>query len=119
MQHRAIFGEIRPISECDLDAAKLPVSLNSFFLHFSIKFFCYSASISAAGGKLPSIRRGCNDRIVAMIETVDFYNRFGFFTAKEITNVQRLKRKMLAGSTPRSVLEIATREALRKAWPKA
>jgi NitT/TauT family transport system substrate-binding protein len=49
-----------------------------------------------------------------MIETVDFYNRFGFFTAKEITNVQRLKGKMLAGSTPRSVLEIATREALKK-----
>jgi ABC-type nitrate/sulfonate/bicarbonate transport system substrate-binding protein len=36
------------------------------------------------------------------------------WAAKEITSAQQLKGKTLAGSTPRSVLEIATREALKK-----
>ena len=39
---------------------------------------------------------------------------FQLWAAKEITNVQQLKGKTLAGTTPRSVLEIATREALKR-----
>jgi NitT/TauT family transport system substrate-binding protein len=39
---------------------------------------------------------------------------FQLWAAKEITSVPQLKGKMLAGTTPRSVLEIATREALKR-----
>ncbi len=39
---------------------------------------------------------------------------FQLWAAKEIINVQQLKGKMLAGTMPRSVLEIATREALKR-----
>jgi NitT/TauT family transport system substrate-binding protein len=39
---------------------------------------------------------------------------FQLWAAKEITSIQQLKGKTLAGSTPRSVLEIATRETLKK-----
>jgi NitT/TauT family transport system substrate-binding protein len=39
---------------------------------------------------------------------------FQLWAAKEITSVQQLKGKTLAGTTPRSVLEIATREGLKR-----
>jgi NitT/TauT family transport system substrate-binding protein len=39
---------------------------------------------------------------------------FQLWTAKEITAPAQLRGKMLAGTTPRSVLEIATREALKR-----
>jgi ABC-type nitrate/sulfonate/bicarbonate transport system substrate-binding protein len=39
---------------------------------------------------------------------------FQLWAAKEVTSIAQLKGKTLAGSTPRSVLEIATREALKR-----
>jgi ABC-type nitrate/sulfonate/bicarbonate transport system substrate-binding protein len=39
---------------------------------------------------------------------------FQLWAAKDITSVQQLKGKTLAGTTPRSVVEIATREALKR-----
>jgi len=39
---------------------------------------------------------------------------FQLWAAREITEVRQLKGKLLAGTTPRSVLEIATREALKR-----
>ena len=39
---------------------------------------------------------------------------FQLWSAKELTSVEQLRGKTLAGSTPRSVLEMATRETLKK-----
>ena len=71
-----------------------------------------SADMSVAAGDLVNASlQGAHIKLVgsSMSQLV-----FQLFSAKEITNVQQLKGKMLAGSTPRSVLEIATREALKK-----
>ena len=52
-------------------------------------------------------------RLRVLVRTLE---RFVFQTwgAREITNVQQLKGKIVAVSTPRSLIEIATREALKK-----
>ena len=71
-----------------------------------------SADMSVAAGDLVNASlQGARIKLVgsSMSQLV-----FQLFSAKEVTNVQQLKGKTLAGSTPRSVLEIATREALKK-----
>jgi NitT/TauT family transport system substrate-binding protein len=71
-----------------------------------------SADVSVAAGDLVNASlQGARIKLVgsSMLQLV-----FQLWAAKEITNVQQLKGKMLAGTTPRSVLEIATREALKK-----
>ncbi len=71
-----------------------------------------SADMSVAAGDLVNASlQGAKIKLVgsSMSQLV-----FQLWTAKEITNVQQLKGKTLAGTTPRSVLEIATREALKR-----
>ena len=71
-----------------------------------------SADVSVAAGDLVNASlQGARIKLVgsSMSQLV-----FQLWAAKEITNVQQLKGKMLAGTTPRSVLEIATREALKR-----
>ena len=71
-----------------------------------------SADMSVAAGDLVNASlQGAKIKLVgsSMSQLV-----FQLWSAKEITNVQQLKGKTLAGTTPRSVLEIATREALKR-----
>ncbi len=71
-----------------------------------------SADMSVAAGDLVNASlQGAKIKLVgsSMSQLV-----FQLWAAKEITNVQQLKGKTLAGTTPRSVLEIATREALKR-----
>lgn len=71
-----------------------------------------SADVSVAAGDLVNASlQGARIKLVgsSMSQLV-----FQLWAAKEITSVQQLKGKMLAGTTPRSVLEIATREALKR-----
>ena len=71
-----------------------------------------SADVSVAAGDLVNASlQGANIKLVgsSMSQLV-----FQLWAAKEITEVPQLKGKMLAGTTPRSVLEIATREILKK-----
>jgi NitT/TauT family transport system substrate-binding protein len=71
-----------------------------------------SADVSVAAGDLVNASlQGARIKLVgsSMSQLV-----FQLWAAKEVTAVQQLKGKMLAGTTPRSVLEIATREALKK-----
>ena len=71
-----------------------------------------SADVSVAAGDLVNASlQGARIKLVgsSMSQLV-----FELWAAKEITSVSQLKGKMLAGTTPRSVLEIATREALKK-----
>jgi NitT/TauT family transport system substrate-binding protein len=71
-----------------------------------------SADVSVAAGDLVNASlQGAHIKLVgsSMSQLV-----FQLWAAKEITAVQQLKGKMLAGTTPRSVLEIATREALKR-----
>ena len=71
-----------------------------------------SADVSVAAGDLVNASlQGARIKLVgsSMLQLV-----FQLWSAKEITGVQQLKGKMLAGTTPRSVLEIATREALKR-----
>ena len=71
-----------------------------------------SADVSVAAGDLVNASlQGARIKLVgsSMSQLV-----FQLWAAKEITSVSQLKGKMLAGTTPRSVLEIATREALKK-----
>jgi len=71
-----------------------------------------SADMSVAAGDLVNAAlQGAKIKLVgsSMSQLV-----FQLWAAKEITNVQQLKGKTLAGTTPRSVLEIATREALKR-----
>ncbi len=71
-----------------------------------------SADVSVAAGDLVNASlQGARIKLVgsSMSQLV-----FQLWAAKEIINVQQLKGKMLAGTTPRSVLEIATREALKR-----
>jgi len=71
-----------------------------------------SADMSVAAGDLVNASlQGAKIKLVgsSMSQLV-----FQIWAAKEITNVQQLKGKTLAGTTPRSVLEIATREALKR-----
>lgn len=71
-----------------------------------------SADVSVAAGDLVNASlQGARIKLVgsSMSQLV-----FQLWAAKEITNVPQLKGKMLAGTTPRSVLEIATREALKR-----
>jgi NitT/TauT family transport system substrate-binding protein len=71
-----------------------------------------SADTSVAAGDLVNASlQGANVKLVgsSMSQLV-----FQLWAAKEITSAAQLKGKMLAGTTPRSVLEIATREALKK-----
>jgi NitT/TauT family transport system substrate-binding protein len=71
-----------------------------------------SADVSVAAGDLVNASlQGANIKLVgsSMSQLV-----FQLWAAKEITGVAQLRGKMLAGTTPRSVLEIATREALKQ-----
>jgi ABC-type nitrate/sulfonate/bicarbonate transport system substrate-binding protein len=70
-----------------------------------------SADMSVAGDLVNASLQGAKIKLVgsSMSQLV-----FQIWAAKEITNVQQLKGKTLAGTTPRSVLEIATREALKR-----
>jgi NitT/TauT family transport system substrate-binding protein len=71
-----------------------------------------SADVSVAAGDLVNARlQGANIKLVgsSMSQLV-----FQLWATKDITSVPQLKGKMLAGTTPRSVLEIATREALKR-----
>jgi len=71
-----------------------------------------SADMSVAAGDLVNASlQGAKIKLVgsSMSQLV-----FQLWAAKEITHVQQLKGKTLAGTTPRSVLEIATREALKR-----
>ncbi len=71
-----------------------------------------SADMSVAAGDLVNATlQGARIKLIgsSMSQLV-----FQLWSAKEITNVQQLKGKTLAGSTPRSVLEMATRETLKK-----
>jgi NitT/TauT family transport system substrate-binding protein len=71
-----------------------------------------SADMSVAAGDLVNATlQGAKIKLVgsSMSQLV-----FQLWSAKEVTSVQQLKGKTLAGSTPRSVLEMATREALKK-----
>ena len=71
-----------------------------------------SADVSVAAGDLVNASvQGAKIKLVgsSMSQLV-----FQLWAAKEITTVQQLKGKTLAGTTPRSVLEIATREALKR-----
>ena len=71
-----------------------------------------SADMSVAAGDLVNASlQGAKIKLVgsSMSQLV-----FQLWAAKEIANVQQLKGKTLAGTTPRSVLEIATREALKR-----
>ena len=71
-----------------------------------------SADLSVAAGDLVNASlQGAKVKLVgsSMSQLV-----FQLWAAKEITTVQQLRGKTLAGSTPRSVLEIATRETLKK-----
>ena len=71
-----------------------------------------SADVSVAAGDLVNASlQGARIKLVgsSMSQLV-----FQLWAAKEITGVPQLKGKMLAGTTPRSVLEIATREALKR-----
>jgi NitT/TauT family transport system substrate-binding protein len=71
-----------------------------------------SADVSVAAGDLVNASlQGARIKLVgsSMSQLV-----FQLWAAKDITSVQQLRGKMLAGTTPRSVLEIATREALKK-----
>ena len=71
-----------------------------------------SADMSVAAGDLVNASlQGAKIKLVgrSMSQLV-----FQLWAAKEINNVQQLKGKTLAGTTPRSVLEIATREALKR-----
>ena len=72
-----------------------------------------SADMSVAAGDLVNASmQGAKIKLVgsSMSQLV-----FQLWAAKEITSVTQLKGKTLAGTTPRSVLEIATREALKRA----
>ncbi len=71
-----------------------------------------SADMSVAAGDLVNASlQGAKIKLVgsSMLQLV-----FQLWAAREITDVQQLKGKTLAGTTPRSVLEIATREALKR-----
>lgn len=71
-----------------------------------------SADMSVAAGDLVNASlQGAKIKLVgsSMSQLV-----FQLWTAKEITGPNQLKGKTLAGTTPRSVLEIATREALKR-----
>jgi NitT/TauT family transport system substrate-binding protein len=71
-----------------------------------------SADMSVAAGDLVNASlQGAKIKLVgsSMSQLV-----FQLWAAKEITSVAQLKGKTLAGSTPRSVLEIATREVLKR-----
>ena len=71
-----------------------------------------SADVSVAAGDLVNASvQGAKIKLVgsSMSQLV-----FQLWAAKEITSVQQLKGKTLAGTTPRSVLEIATREVLKR-----
>lgn len=71
-----------------------------------------SADVSVAAGDLVNASiQGAKIKLVgsSMSQLV-----FQLWAAKEITSIQQLKGKTLAGTTPRSVLEIATREALKR-----
>jgi NitT/TauT family transport system substrate-binding protein len=71
-----------------------------------------SADMSVAAGDLVNASlQGAKIKLVgsSMSQLV-----FQLWAAKEITAVTQLKGKTLAGTTPRSVLEIATREALKR-----
>jgi NitT/TauT family transport system substrate-binding protein len=71
-----------------------------------------SSDVSVAAGDLVNATlQGARIKLVgsSMSQLV-----FQLWAAKDITGVQQLKGKMLAGTTPRSVLEIATREALKR-----
>ena len=71
-----------------------------------------SADVSDAAGDL--VNAGLQGALVKLVGSSMSQLVFQLWAAKEITDVQHLKGKMLAGTTPRSVLEIATREALKK-----
>lgn len=71
-----------------------------------------SADVSVAAGDLVNASlQGARIKLVgsSMSQLV-----FQLWAAKEITSVSQLRGKMVAGTTPRSVLEIATREALKR-----
>jgi NitT/TauT family transport system substrate-binding protein len=71
-----------------------------------------SADVSVAAGDLVNASlQGARIKLVgsSMSQLV-----FQLWAAKEITSIPQLIGKALAGTTPRSVLEIATREALKK-----
>jgi NitT/TauT family transport system substrate-binding protein len=71
-----------------------------------------SADMSVAAGDLVNASlQGAKIKLVgsSMSQLV-----FQLWAAKEISGVAQLKGKTLAGTTPRSVLEIATREALKR-----
>ena len=71
-----------------------------------------SADMSVAAGDLVNAAlQGAKIKLVgsSMSQLV-----FQLWAAREITGVAQLKGKTLAGTTPRSVLEIATREALKR-----
>lgn len=71
-----------------------------------------SADMSVAAGDL--INASLQGAKIKLVGSSVSQLVFQLWSAKEITAVQQLKGKTLAGTTPRSVLEIATREALKR-----
>lgn len=71
-----------------------------------------SADMSVAAGDL--VNASLQGAKIKLVGSSVSQLVFQLWAAKEITAVQQLKGKTLAGTTPRSVLEIATREALKK-----
>ncbi len=71
-----------------------------------------SADFTAAGVDLLSARlRGARVKLIAVTLEKLVFQMWGI---KEITDIQNLKGKTVALSSPRSVIEIATREVLKK-----
>ena len=71
-----------------------------------------SADTSVAAGDL--VNASLQGAAIKLVGSSMSQLVFQLWTAKDITSVGQLKGKMLAGTTPRSVLEIATREALKR-----
>jgi len=71
-----------------------------------------SADMSVAAGDL--VNASLQGAKIKLVGSSVSQLVFQLWAAKEITSVQQLKGKNLAGTTPRSVLEIATREALKR-----
>jgi NitT/TauT family transport system substrate-binding protein len=71
-----------------------------------------SADTSVAAGDL--VNASLQGATVKLVGSSMSQLVFQLWAAKDITAPAQLKGKMLAGTTPRSVLEIATREALKR-----
>jgi ABC-type nitrate/sulfonate/bicarbonate transport system substrate-binding protein len=71
-----------------------------------------SADMSVAAGDL--VNASLQGAKIKLVGSSVSQLVFQLWSAREIISVQQLKGKTLAGTTPRSVLEIATREALKR-----